>query len=76
MAAYRGKSYDYQSYAAGNKVYGAGRSSPHSGGGLDPLGYAERDATNRLKRNAALRRLKAHNSKKFMNQDWLGGARA
>lgn len=73
MAAYRGKSYDYQSYAAGNKLYGFGRSSPHVGGGLDKLGYRERDATNKLKRNAMLRRLKAGNKKNFMDSNWLGG---
>lgn len=73
MAAYRGKAYDYQSYAAGNKLYGFGRSSPHVGGGLDKLGYRERDATNKLKRNAMLRRLKAGNKKNFMSSDWLGG---
>lgn len=76
MAAYKGKSYDYQSYAAGNKIYGFGRSSPHVGGGLDKLGYKERDAANRLKRNAMLRRMKAHKNKTFMNQDWLGGRNA
>lgn len=74
--AYLGKPYDYQAYAAGNKLYGFGRSSPHVGGGLDRLGYAERDAANRLKRNALLRRLKAGNTKNFMSQDWLGGPRA
>lgn len=73
MAAYRGKSYDYQSYAAGNKLYGFGRSSPHVGGGLDPMGYRERDARNRLKRNALLRRIQAGQKKNFMSQDWLGG---
>lgn len=74
--AYLGKNYNYQSYAAGNKIYGFGRNSPHVGGGLDRLGYAERDAANRLKRNALLRRLKAHNSNTFMSQDWLGGPHA
>jgi hypothetical protein len=73
MPAYRGKSYDYQAYAAGNKVYGFGRSSPHVGGGLDPTGYRERDAVNRVKRNAMLRRLKAGQKKNYMSPDWLGG---
>lgn len=76
MAAYKGKSYDFQSYAAGNKLYGFGRSSPHMGGGLDKLGYRERDAGTRLKRNAMLRRLKAGQKKNFMSPDWLGGKNA
>lgn len=66
------KPYDFQAYAAGNKIYGGGRSSPHIGGGLDRMGYRERDAATRLKRNAMLRRLKAGQGKKFMSQDWLG----
>lgn len=70
------RAYDYQSYAAGNKVYGFGRSSPHMGGGIDPLGYRERDAKTRLNRNALLRRMKKNNSKQYMSQDWLGGPRA
>ena len=76
MAAYKGKAYDFQSYAAGNKIYGLGQNSPHFGGGLDRLGYAERDATNRVKRNAMLRRLKAGKKKNYMSPDWLGGKHA
>jgi hypothetical protein len=71
-----GRAYDFQSYAAGNKVYGFGQRSPHSGGGLDKLGYKERDAKVRLKRNAMLRRMKMQKNKNFMSQDWLGGRRA
>lgn len=70
------RAYDYQSYAAGNKVYGFGRNSPHSGGGLDPMGYRERDQRTKLRRNALLRRMKAQKNKKYMSQDWLGGRRA
>lgn len=71
--AFQGKNYTYNSYAVGNKVYGGGRSSPHIGGGLDKLGYRERDAKTKMKRNALLRRMKKHNSKQFMSSDWLGG---
>lgn len=71
-----GKPYDFQAYAAGNKVYGYGRNSPHSGKKLDPLGYRERDAATRLRRNAMLRRLKAGKKKHYMSPDWLGGRRA
>lgn len=69
-----GKSYDYQSYAAGNKVYGAGRSNPTSGP-VDKLGYRERDAATRLKRNAMLRRMKAGQAGNLNSPDYLGGPR-
>jgi len=69
------KAYDFQAYAAGNKVYGAGRSNPTSGP-VDKLGYRERDAKTKARRNALLRRLKAGNSKNYMSQDWLGGPHA
>lgn len=76
MAAYQGKSYDFNSYAAGNKVYGGGRSSPHVGGGLDKLGYAERDLAHSAKRNALLRRMQKHQKKQYMSSEWLGGKNA
>jgi hypothetical protein len=69
-----GRPYDFQAYAAGNKVYGMGRSNPTSGP-VDKLGYKERDAATRLKRNAMLRRMKAGNSGNFMSPDYLGGPR-
>lgn len=31
-------------YSVGNRVYNGGSNSPHSGGGLDPTGYMNRDA--------------------------------
>lgn len=67
--------YDFNTYAAGSKVYGFGRSNPTSGP-VDPLGYRERDARVRLRRNALLRRMKANTGKNYMNADWLGGPRA
>lgn len=76
MAAFNGPAYDFNSYAAGNKVYRGGSTSPHSGGGLDKLGYAERDLKHRAKRNAILRRLKKHQTGNFMSKDWLGGKHA
>lgn len=72
--AFLGKAYDYNAYAAGNKVYGGGRSFPNMGA-VDKLGYRERDLATRARRNALLRRLKATNSGKFMSSDWLGGSR-
>lgn len=67
-----GQAYDFNSYAAGNKVYGFGRSAPNYGP-VDKMGYRERDAAVRLKRNAMLRRLKASASQNYMNPDYLGG---
>lgn len=71
--AFRGKDYTFNSYAAGNKVYGAGRSNPTSGP-VDKLGYRERDLAHRSKRNAILRRLKKNQSGSYMSSDWLGGS--
>ncbi len=73
MPAYRGKAYDFQAYAAGNKVYNGGSNSPHMGEKLDPLGYKERDAATRLKRNAMLRRMQAKQKQQFMSPNYLGG---
>lgn len=70
--AYLGQPDSYNSYAAGNKIYGSGRSNPTMGP-VDPAGYKERDAAVRLKRNAMLRRLKAGAQGKYMSADWLGG---
>lgn len=68
---YQGTPDSYNSYAAGNKIYGSGRSNPTMGP-VDPTGYLERDTAVRLKRNALLRRMKAGAAGKFMNPDWLG----
>jgi hypothetical protein len=75
MAANSSKPYDFNSYAAGNKIYGGGRSAPNIGP-VDKLGYRERDAATKLKRNAMLRRLKSNLKQNFMNQNSLGGPRA
>lgn len=58
----------YNPYAVGNKVYGGGRSFPTSGP-VDKMGYRERDATSRARRNAILRRLKSNNSGKYASAD-------
>lgn len=76
MMPFRQKDTSFNSYAAGNKIYGGGRSSPHVGGGLDPKGYRERDLAHRAKRNALLRRMQANSSKNYMSQAWLGGKNA
>jgi hypothetical protein len=75
LSAYQGKPDSYNAYAAGNKIYGSGRSNPTMGP-VDPTGYRERDAVVRLKRNALLRRMKAGNKKDYMSSDWLGGKNA
>lgn len=72
--AYRPKNYTFNSYSAGNKVYGlAGRSNPTSGP-VDKLGYRERDRATKAKRNAMLRYMKKNQNKQFMSADWLGGS--
>lgn len=75
MAASSGRAYDFNAYAAGNKVYGGGRSMPTIGP-VDKLGYRERDLKTRARRNAMLRRLKASSKKKYMSSDYLGGKNA
>lgn len=74
--AFRGKDYDFNAYSAGNKIYGGGRTSPHVGGGLDKLGYRERDLAHQARRNALLKRMQANSKKKFMSSEWLGGKHA
>jgi hypothetical protein len=60
----------FNPYAAGNKVYGGGRSFPTSGA-VDKLGYRERDLATRARRNALLRRLQAMQAGKYMSADYL-----
>jgi hypothetical protein len=55
-------------YAAGNKIYGGGRSFPTMGP-VDPMGYRERDNKASARRNAVLRRLKANQSGKYASAD-------
>lgn len=69
---FKSRPYDFNSYAAGNKVYGAGRSNPTSGP-VDKLGFRERDLAAKARRNAILRRLKARQGGKFMSSASLGG---
>lgn len=55
-------------YLVGNKIYGGGRSFPTSGP-VDKLGYRERDAKSRARRDAILRRLKAESNAKYASPD-------
>jgi hypothetical protein len=57
-------------YSTGNKVYGAGRSFPTMGP-VDKLGYAERDAQHRSRRNAIGRRLAANAKGAYASADSL-----
>lgn len=69
--AYNRQPYDYQKYGVGRKIYGGGRAYPNAGPVRDKLGYKERDAKNRTKRSALLRRMKAGQKGKYMSADWL-----
>ncbi len=55
-------------YLVGNKVYGGGRSFPTMGP-VDKLGYMERDAKAKARRNAMLRRMKAVNKGNYANPE-------
>lgn len=70
---YMGKPRSYNSYTAGNKVYGLGGRNAPTVGPVDKTGYKKRDAEVRLRRNALLRRMKAGAQKRYMSSDWLGG---
>lgn len=60
----------FNPYAAGQKIYGGGRSNPTSGP-VDPMGYRERDLATQARRNALLRRLQAQMTGRFMSADYL-----
>lgn len=60
----------FNSYGAGNKVYGAGRSNPTMGP-VDRLGYRERDAKEAARRAAMLKRLRAGLSKNYGSPAYL-----
>lgn len=57
-------------YSVGNKIYGGGRSFPTMGP-VDKLGYRERDAKTKARRNAVLRRMKANSNAKYASADSL-----
>ena len=58
----------YNPYAVGKKIYGGGRSFPTMGP-VDKLGYAERDAMSKSRRDAILRRLKDSSRGKYASPD-------
>lgn len=55
-------------YAIGGKIYGGGRSFPTMGP-VDKLGYVERDAKAKARRNAIVRRMKARSQGNFASPD-------
>jgi hypothetical protein len=63
---YMGK--QFLPYAAGDKIYGGGRSAPNVGP-VDPMGYHERDLKYQARREAMERRLKALKDKNYMSPD-------
>jgi hypothetical protein len=65
----------YNPYAAGNKVYGGGRSAPNVGPTNSKEGYLDRDARGKMRRNALLRRMKASQKGKYNSSDWMRGQR-
>jgi hypothetical protein len=65
----------YNPYAAGNKVYGGGRSAPNVGPTSSREGYLDRDARGKMRRNALLRRMKAGQQGKYNSSDWLRKSR-
>jgi hypothetical protein len=55
-------------YLVGNKVYGGGRSFPTMGP-VDKLGYRERDAKTKSRRDALLRRMKLNVKGSYANPE-------
>ena len=56
----------FNPYAAGNKVYGAGRPMPNVGA-VNKEGYRKRDRLAKARRDAMLRRMKAQQKGKMYN---------
>ncbi len=59
---------EYLPYAAGDKIYGGGRSAPNIGP-VNAMGYRERDLKYQARRTAMQRRLEALKDKNFMSPD-------
>lgn len=67
-----GRNQQFNRYAAGTKRYGpSARRAPNVGPTGNLAGYVERDNRARLMRSAALRKLKAYNSKNYASPDAL-----
>lgn len=60
----------YNRYGAGSKSYGSGRPFPTMGA-VDPIGYKERDAKEKARRAAMLKKLRAGFDKNYGSPAWL-----
>ena len=68
LAYLQGRRNGFNSYAAGDKVYGGGRSAPNIGPS-DKKGYRKRDLAAKNMRNAMLRRMQARQSGRYASAD-------
>lgn len=66
-----GDKHIWTSYAAGQKIYGGGRSAPNIGP-VDPLGYAERDQVFKARQAAIVKRMKAKSMGAYSSSDYIG----
>lgn len=62
----------FNSYSAGEKVYGSGRSFPTMGA-VDKTGYQERELKAKARKNAILKRMQATQNGNYMSSEYLGG---
>lgn len=72
-----GSNTGFNSYSAGKKSYGAGRSMPNIGAvsGSGMLGYAKRDNENKARKDAIMRRLKGQQTGNPMNRAITNGGK-
>jgi hypothetical protein len=61
----------FNTYAAGRKIYGGGRSNPTSGP-VDKMGYRERDMKHKARKKAIMNRLKAKKQGRLFSSEYLG----
>jgi len=61
----------FNSYSAGNKIYGGGRSNPTSGP-VDKMGYRERDMKHKARKQAIMNRLRAKKQGRLISSEYLG----
>lgn len=66
-----GRTQTFNPYAAGEKVYEGGRSSPNLGPTANREGYEERDRKAKARRNALLRKMQAGQQGRPMSAPWL-----
>jgi hypothetical protein len=59
----------FNAFAAGDKVYGSGRSNPTMGP-VDKTGYSERDRKRKVRLNALQARIKAGQGKQYASPNY------